>query len=83
VGDLSALATSLGGHLYQEDEIGEAAAHVRSLLDEGPRMAAGTTRTEIAIGPYLALASLPLAAFVLAPLLPALPSARRTSVRRD
>jgi hypothetical protein len=79
VGDLAVLATSLGGHLYREDEIGEAASHARSLLDEGPRVETGTVRDEVALGPYLALASLPLAAFALAPLLPGSGFSRKKS----
>lgn len=81
VDDLAGLASSLGGRLYRENEVAAVAERVSALVVDGPRRKIGLRHDEIAIGPYVALASLPVALVALAPLLP-LYAGRRLRSRR-
>lgn len=68
---LENVATALGGTgVLRPDDAGEIARRARALLGDGPRVRSGGARDSIALGPYTALAAVPLVAFALAPLVP-------------
>ena len=54
---------TLGGHVYDENELGGAIAKARELLGDGVTVTRGERRNRLALAPYLAGAVfLPLAA---------------------
>ena len=53
-GILEAAATSLGGSVYDENQLGAAIAKARELLGDGTTVARGEQRNRIALAPYLA-----------------------------
>ena len=53
------LAAALGGRSFEEGEAGAAAAYLRRLAGSGPTVrVAGTNRSRLALGPYLAVPAL-------------------------
>lgn len=54
---LDGLAAALGGSVYSERDLGEAARKSRELLRSGPTLAQGERRARLALSPYLALAA--------------------------
>ena len=55
---LSSLAAATHGQVFKEDELGAAAAALRTNLGSGPTRTMGTTRTTHPLGPYVALLAL-------------------------
>ena len=53
-GILDDAAATLGGFVYDEDELGAAIAKAKSLLGEGPTVTQGQRRNQLALAPYLA-----------------------------
>ena len=51
---LDATATSLGGYVYEENEVGAAIAKARDLLGEGTTVTRGERQNQLALAPYLA-----------------------------
>jgi hypothetical protein len=51
---LDAAATTLGGRVFAERELGRAIAAARELLGEGPTVVRGERQNRIALAPYLA-----------------------------
>ena len=51
---LDAAADTLGGYVYEENELGAAIARARSLLGSGTTVTRGEKRNQIALAPYLA-----------------------------
>jgi hypothetical protein len=78
VAPLASLTSRLGGHgLYRADDLPALVERARRLVGAGPaRRVAGPTEP-VALGPYVALASLPFLALAVGPLLPAVPRRRR------
>jgi hypothetical protein len=59
--DLDRLAKATGATIFDESELDDVAAHVRSALDRGPVVTEGVRKTRVALAPYLlAFAMLPL-----------------------
>jgi hypothetical protein len=63
--EVEALAGKLGGHVFSEDELGQAAGTARSVLGRGPRVARGREEDSIALAPWVAFAALLPLAFLL------------------
>ena len=53
-GILDAAAVTLGGHVYDENELGGAIAKARDLLGDGATVTRGERRNRLALAPYLA-----------------------------
>ncbi len=53
-GILDSAAETLGGHVYDENELGAAIAKAQKLLGDGPTVARGERRNQVALAPYLA-----------------------------
>jgi hypothetical protein len=51
---LDAAADTLGGYVYEENELGAAIAKARKLLGRGPTVTRGERRNQLALAPYLA-----------------------------
>lgn len=63
---LDDLAAAIGGSVYSESELGDAARKSRELLRHGPTLAQGERRARLALAPYLAAAAfVPLALLLL------------------
>ena len=59
--DLDRLAKATGATIFDESELDDATAHVRSALERGPVVTEGVRKTRVALAPYLlAFAMLPL-----------------------
>ena len=53
-GILDAAAATLGGYVYDEDELGAAIAKAHDLLGDGTTVTRGERRNQVALAPYLA-----------------------------
>jgi hypothetical protein len=53
-GILDSAAETLGGYVYDEDELGAAIAKAQELLGDGPTVTRGERRKQVALAPYLA-----------------------------
>jgi hypothetical protein len=51
---LDAAAVTLGGSVYDEDELGAAIAKAHQLLGDGPTVTRGVRRNQVGLAPYLA-----------------------------
>lgn len=51
---LDAAAATLGGYVYEEDELGAAIAKAHDLLGDGTTVTRGERRNQVALAPYLA-----------------------------
>ena len=71
VSSVRMLARSLGGDLYSPSQLTDLSSRARDLLGSGGTVRVVRMQRVLALGPYLALAAIPLVALLLAPALPA------------